>query len=76
MARLIDIISAWWNGWRYDLDGWLVRARRASDPDLNALDRSDFGFVEEACIAVRTPRQARLLDAGRLALQSHEEPRP
>ena len=60
MANLLN----WWNGWRLDLDGWLVRARRARDPDLSAMNRSDIGFVDEACIAVRTPRHARMIDRG------------
>lgn len=41
----------WCKGWRRDLDGWLVRARRESDP---ATLPPEIGFVEEAGIAVRT----------------------
>ncbi len=49
---MIYSISAWFNGWRYDYDGWLVRARRANDKvPYN-------GFLEEACIAVRNPKAA------------------
>lgn len=52
-------ILNWFNGWRRDLDGWLVRARRRHDmpwlPDA-------VGFVEESAIAVRTHKQARALD--------------
>lgn len=55
MTRLLN----WLNGWQRDRDGWLVRAIRDSDPDdLPA----EIGFTEEACIAVRDHRQARLLD--------------
>lgn len=55
MIRLFN----WFSGWRRDLDGWLVRAKRASDPcDLPV----DVGFVEESAVAVRTHDQARSLD--------------
>jgi hypothetical protein len=57
-------IACWLNGWRYDLDGWLVRARRQSDPDLKLLP--EYGFTEECAIAVRTPYLARQIDAGKL----------
>lgn len=53
----------WWNGWRLDLDDWWVRARRESDPIGLP---SEIGFLEEACIAVRTPRQAREVDTGEI----------
>lgn len=66
MPRCVINLSNWLAGWRYDLDGWLVRARRHSDPDLNKSDRSDLGFVEEACVAVRTPEIAFAIDRGRL----------
>ena len=57
MSRLFN----WLNGWRVDLDGWLVRARRANDPhDLPP----DIGFVEESSLAVRTHEAARFLDKG------------
>ena len=56
----------WLNGWRTDLDGWIVRARRVTDPEELPCE---IGFVEEACIAVRTHSDARKLDlAGRRAL--------
>ena len=53
----------WLNGWRVHLDGWIVRARRPDDP--STLD-CEVGFLEEACIAVRTHDQARAVDTGRL----------
>ncbi len=56
----MTILLCWLRGWRRDLDGWIVRARRAGDP--NQLP-SDFGFVEEACVVVRSWKQARALDA-------------
>lgn len=56
---------AWSNGWRRDLDGWYVRARRTGDPDLNAEQRPDLGFVESACIAVRSVEIAVMIDDGR-----------
>lgn len=55
MTRLMN----WLYGWRRDLDGFLVRARRASDPVFLP---SHVGFLEEACIAVRTHEQARAVD--------------
>lgn len=55
---MVEVLN-WLNGWRYDLDGWIVRARYANDP--HSLP-ADIGFVEEACIAVRTPEDARCLD--------------
>lgn len=55
MIRILN----WFNGWRRDYDNWIVRARRASDPD--ELDCS-IGFVEESAVAVRTHEQARALD--------------
>lgn len=61
------VILNWFAGWRRDCDGWLVRARRVTDPDLNRLDRADIGFIEESSIAVRDHRAARLVDAGRVA---------
>lgn len=51
----------WLNGWRRDLDGFLVRARRASDP---AALPSEVGLVEETAIAVRSHTQARRIDKG------------
>lgn len=64
MKNLLLELRAWLNGWRYDLDGWLVRARRAADPDLN--NRPDLGFVEDACVAVRDAKIARDIDKGLL----------
>lgn len=55
----------WSCGWRQDFDGWLVRARRSTDPDL--AHRPDIGFAEEACIAVRTPADAWSVDRGILS---------
>lgn len=68
MRRLIINVCNWLAGWRYDLDGWLVRARRKDDPDWTMVfsRRSDLGFVEESCIAVRTPTIAFEIDRGRL----------
>ncbi len=57
----MDPLLNWFNGWPWDLDGWLVRARRISDP---ASLPSEIGFLEEACIAVRTHADARLIDTG------------
>ena len=57
MVRLL----IWFYGWRQDLDGWWVRARRETDPWKLP---SHVGFVEEACVAVRTPRDAYNLDKG------------
>lgn len=50
----------WINGWRFDHEGWLVRARRITDPDLKGLP--ELGFTEEACIAVRSHTIARQID--------------
>ncbi|SCW95351.1 hypothetical protein [Ancylobacter rudongensis] len=61
--RLIRFLN-WWNGWRLDLDDWWVRARRESDPSNLP---SSIGFLEEACIVVRTPEQAREVDTGAIA---------
>lgn len=68
MPRYLIHLSNWLAGWRYDLDGWLVRARRKTDPDWTTVltHRSDIGFVEESCIAVRTPTIAFEIDRGRL----------
>lgn len=52
----------WINGWRVDLDGWIVRAKRQTDP---AFLEPSVGFVEESCIAVRTAQQARDIDLRR-----------
>jgi hypothetical protein len=57
MTRLL----CWLRGWRRDLDDWIVRAKRASDPTRLP---SEVGFVEDACVAVRTWEQARALDGG------------
>lgn len=69
MPRLVIHLSNWLAGWRYDLDGWLVRARRKADPDWDTVlsRRSDLGFVEESCIAVRTPEIAYEIDRRRLS---------
>jgi len=58
---------AWLGGWRVDLDGWIVRARRTGDPDL--ADRPDLGFIEESAIAVRSLAIARAIDRGCLPVQ-------
>lgn len=57
----MNAILNWINGWRVDMDGWLVRARRASDP---AWLPSSMGFLEESAIAVRSHSDARLIDRG------------
>lgn len=62
MTGLIKVAN-WLNGWRPDLDGWLVRARRPEDP---ASLPSDVGFTEESSISVRTHDQAFLVDQGRI----------
>lgn len=59
----------WFNGWRWDMDGWLVRARRASDPDSLP---AEIGFVEESAIAVRSHEHARSLDARCAVLEGGE----
>ncbi len=61
---MITVLLNWFNGWRIDFDGWLVRARRHSDPVTLP---PEIGFVEECAIAVRTPRHARLIDRAALA---------
>lgn len=64
--KLMKTLLVWLRGWRYDLDGWLVRARRETDP--STLDASE-GVVEESAIAVRTVDVALDVDAGRAALR-------
>lgn len=60
-GTMVTCLLNWLSGWRQDFDGWWVRARRSTDPiDLPA----DIGFVEEACIAVRMPVDARNIDRG------------
>jgi len=61
---MLTRILTWVGGWRVDLDGWIVRARRATDPDLPG--RPDIGFVEESAIAVRSHTIARVIDRGGL----------
>ena len=56
---MIIRILNWSNGWRFDLDGFLVRARRSSDPHFMP---AEFGFVEESAIAVRSHDVARKID--------------
>ena len=56
MTRLI----LWLNGWRRDLDGFLVRAKRSRD-NLVFVKAVD-GIVEECAIGVRDPLHAWLLD--------------
>ena len=53
-------VLAWLAGWRRDPDGWIVRARRATDRDLS--NRPDIGFTEEASISVRSARFAVAID--------------
>lgn len=53
-------LVCWWNGWRTDHDGWIVRARRQCDPETLPVE---VGFVEESAIAVRSFADARSLDA-------------
>lgn len=68
LSELIERVRCWLNGWRLDMDGFLVRARRASDPDRLP---SEDGFVEECAIAARSVSIARRID--RLtALQTQE----
>ena len=55
MIRILN----WISGWRRDCDGWLVRAKRASDPCGLP---TEVGFVEESAVAVRNHGQARSLD--------------
>lgn len=62
MADLFVRAVLWVRGWRYDLDGFLVRARQHGDVhDLSV----ELGFVEESAIAVRTVDDAWLVDAWR-----------
>jgi hypothetical protein len=68
---MLNELLAWLNGWRYDLDGWLVRARKVGDPSFKDETASCFGFTEEACIAVRDAHIARLVDRGGI---SHPKP--
>lgn len=49
---------AWFQGWRMDFEGWIVRARWNGAPE--AFPDGE-GFIEEASIAVRSWRQAALL---------------
>lgn len=65
---ITDLLN-WLNGWRYDLDGWLVRAKRDTDPEELS---PSVGFVVDCAVAVRTPEQARNLDRASLA-QGGEE---
>lgn len=62
MTDLWTAFRVWLAGWRVDLDGWYVRARRADDPDLEF--HPDLGFTEESCIAVRDIHAARYIDTG------------
>lgn len=62
LVRLLN----WLNGWRRDFDGWLVRARRETDPSF--LD-AGHGFVEESSIAVRDHWIARRIDKRGRALK-------
>jgi len=59
---MITRVLCWCAGWRVDLDGGIVRARKADDPDFSS--RSDLGFSEDACIAVRSWEIARRVDRG------------
>lgn len=59
----------WLNGWRWDMDGFLVRARRHSDPSrLNDHD----GFIDECAIATRSHLVARLIDAEKYSVDDGE----
>ena len=69
MGKLTDSVVCWFNGWRTDLDGWLVRAKRAGDPEQFDCE---IGFVEESAIAVRTPTIARLIDRREALSQAKE----
>ena len=60
----------WLNGWRPDMDGFLVRARRATDPTSLPCH---VGFVEESSVAVRNHQLARAIDS--LALKNQESDR-
>lgn len=59
-ARMVEAIILWLRGWRWDMDGWLVRARKADDPVRTI--RAIHGIVEECAVAVRTREDARLVD--------------
>lgn len=61
---MISDLLNWLNGWRYDLDGWLVRAKRNTDPEELC---PSVGFVSDCAVAVRTPVLARRLDRAALA---------
>lgn len=56
-------VMNWLNGWRRDYDGWWVRARREHD-ELILGPNPHRGFLEEACIAVMMPEDARKIDKG------------
>ena len=58
------LILNWLNGWRRDMDGWIVRARRETDDE--ATIQHHYGFVEESAVAVKWHRTARDLDTGKL----------
>ena len=60
---MINAIFCWWNGWRVDLDGWLVRARRPDDEAILIKHLGDgVTLIEESAVAVQTLHDARLLD--------------
>ena len=52
----------WLNGWRLDLDGFWVRAKRIDDPQLSL--HPALGFTDEGCIGARTPEIAYAVDNG------------
>jgi hypothetical protein len=59
---MITELYNWCNGWRWDLDGFLVRARKQEDPEHIP---SEMGFVSECCIAVRDHGKAKAMDVRR-----------
>lgn len=52
--------SNWCYGWRRDLDGWWVRAKKPHDELI--FGNSHRGFLSEACIAVMTPEDCYRMD--------------
>lgn len=59
----MTVFLNWLSGWRRDLDGWLVRARRQGDPSRLDVETGDVG---EWHIAARTHGHARAIDKAAL----------
>lgn len=63
MSPLLRLLN-WWNGWRTDYDGWLVRAGRQGDPATGSLEGYGVrGFVSgHGAVYVGEPEEARAID--------------